>query len=133
LPRLRRLQSGALRRPRSSEYASYSDSLRPCIACFFAGRSLAGDCPDRPVTGSTELLLGWASGLELRSPLYARVARELAGDPHVDSIFGEDPDWRAPLQLFAGVHYLVLCGRASWDDVGAAVAEHADFLRDRVA
>ena len=36
----------------------------------------------------------------------------------------------APLQLFGGLHYLVLAGRASWDDVGAAVGEREDFLRE---
>ena len=51
----------------------------------------------------------------------------------MDAVFGDAPAWRAPLQLFAGLHYLVLRGQASWDDVGTALAEHGDFLRERVA
>jgi hypothetical protein len=42
-------------------------------------------------------------------------------------------DWRYPLQLLSGLHYLVLAGRASWDDVGAALRGEADFLREWVA
>jgi hypothetical protein len=37
------------------------------------------------------------------------------------------------LQLFSGLHYLVLAGRASWDDVGAALRDEADFLLEWVA
>jgi len=37
------------------------------------------------------------------------------------------------LQLFAGLHYLVLAGRASWGDVGAGLRDEADFLSDWVA
>lgn len=37
------------------------------------------------------------------------------------------------MQLFAGLHYLVLSGRASWDDVGAALRDEAPFLRDWLA
>jgi hypothetical protein len=33
------------------------------------------------------------------------------------------------LRLLAALHYLVLSGRASWDDVGAALDGEADFLR----
>jgi hypothetical protein len=33
-----------------------------------------------------------------------------------------------PLRLLGGLHYLVLGGLASWDDVGAALDEHRDFL-----
>jgi len=36
------------------------------------------------------------------------------------------------LQLFSGLHYLVLAGRASWDDVGAALGDEAGFLREWV-
>jgi hypothetical protein len=32
------------------------------------------------------------------------------------------------LRLLAGLHYLVLAGQASWDDVGAALDRHAEFL-----
>lgn len=37
------------------------------------------------------------------------------------------------MQLFAGLHYLVLAGRASWDDVGAALRDEAEFLREWIA
>jgi hypothetical protein len=37
------------------------------------------------------------------------------------------------LQLFAGLHYLVLSGRASWEDLGSALRDEADFLADWVA
>jgi hypothetical protein len=36
------------------------------------------------------------------------------------------------LQLFSGLHYLVLAGRATWDDVGAALREEVEFLHDWV-
>ncbi len=41
--------------------------------------------------------------------------------------------WRLPLQLFAGLHYLVLSGRATWDDVRAALRDEDAFLRDWLA
>jgi hypothetical protein len=37
------------------------------------------------------------------------------------------------LQLLSGLHYLVLAGLASWDDVGAALRDEAGFLREWVA
>ena len=40
---------------------------------------------------------------------------------------------RAPLQLFAGLHYLVLSGRASWDDPRGALAGEGGFLREWMA
>jgi hypothetical protein len=45
----------------------------------------------------------------------------------------DELDWRYPLQLFSGLHYLVLAGRASWEDVGAALRDEAEFLADWVA
>jgi hypothetical protein len=54
---------------------------------------------------------------------------ELADEP----LRPDEVDWRYPLQLFSGLHYLVLAGRASWEDVGAALRDEADFLRDWVA
>jgi hypothetical protein len=54
---------------------------------------------------------------------------ELADEP----LLPDEVDWRYPLQLFSGLHYLVLAGRASWDDVGAALRDEADFLREWVA
>lgn len=40
----------------------------------------------------------------------------------------DDPPWDFPLRLLAGLHYLVLEGRASWDDIDRAVEEERDFL-----
>lgn len=37
-------------------------------------------------------------------------------------------DWSVPLRLLGGLHYLVLGGEASWDDVERALAEHEDLL-----
>jgi hypothetical protein len=39
-----------------------------------------------------------------------------------------DLPWDFPLRLLAGLHYLVLAGRASWADVDGALEEHAEFL-----
>jgi hypothetical protein len=50
----------------------------------------------------------------------------------VPAIVGEDVDFRAPLKLLAGLHYAVLAGKASWDDVPAALDEHAEFLREYI-
>jgi hypothetical protein len=36
--------------------------------------------------------------------------------------------WDLPLRLLAGLHYLVLANQASWDDLDAAFAQHAEFL-----
>jgi len=69
---------------------------------------------------------GWCAG---RSPLYEELCRRLAGDPRVESIAPDEPRWDFPLRLLAGLHHLVLEGRASWDDVGAALDGHAAFLR----
>jgi hypothetical protein len=48
-------------------------------------------------------------------------------------LVGADPAWDAPLRLLGGLHALVLTGRASWDEVDSALAEHADFLAHAVA
>jgi hypothetical protein len=39
-----------------------------------------------------------------------------------------DMNWDLPLRILGGLHYLVLGGEASWDDVDAAVDAHAEFL-----
>jgi hypothetical protein len=44
-----------------------------------------------------------------------------------------DLRWDLPLRLLGGLHYLVLAGRASWDDIGAALDEHAGFLSRHAA
>src|SRR5919109_246302 len=49
------------------------------------------------------------------------------------ALVGDDVDWRVPLQLFSGLHYLVLSGRASWDDVPGALHDKRDFLLDWLA
>ena len=40
-----------------------------------------------------------------------------------------DLRWDLPLRLLGALHYLVLAGLASWDDVPAALEQHAGFLR----
>jgi hypothetical protein len=60
--------------------------------------------------------------------LYARVCRQLAGDPRVAGV-APDLEWDLPLRLLAGLHYLVLGGEASWDDLVTALERHAQFLR----
>jgi hypothetical protein len=47
----------------------------------------------------------------------------------VAAIVGEEPAWDAALRLLGGLHFLVLAGRASWDD---SLSAHADFLREFV-
>src|ERR1700716_3424719 len=60
-----------------------------------------------------------------RSPLYAELCRRLAEDPRVDDI-APDLVWDFPLRLLGGLHYLVLAGEASWDDIGAALDQHRE-------
>ena len=64
---------------------------------------------------------------DTRSPLYAALCRRLARDPRVGAI-APDLRWDFPLRLLGGLHYLVLGGEASWDDVGRALDEHPGFL-----
>jgi hypothetical protein len=56
------------------------------------------------------------------------VCRRLAEDPRVGAV-APDLDWDFPLRLLGALHYLVLAGQASWDDVGGALETHAAFLR----
>lgn len=44
-----------------------------------------------------------------------------------------DLRWDLPLRLLGGLHYLVLGGLASWDDVDGALDTHAEFLRRHAA
>ena len=53
--------------------------------------------------------------------MYASLCRRFAGDPVAAGIGG------TPLQLLAGLHYLVLGGEASWDDLD--LEANAEFLR----
>jgi hypothetical protein len=55
------------------------------------------------------------------------VCRRLAEDPRVDDI-APDLGWDLPLRLLAGLHYLVLAGDASWDDLDAALDDRAEPL-----
>jgi hypothetical protein len=55
------------------------------------------------------------------------VCRRLAADPRVDDL-APDLSWDLPLRLLGGLHYLVLSGDASWDDVDGAIDEHVEFL-----
>ncbi|HZT92447.1 MAG TPA: DUF2332 domain-containing protein [Gaiellaceae bacterium] len=64
---------------------------------------------------------------EGRSQLYAALCRRLADDPRVGGV-APDLEWDFPLRLLGALHYLVLAGQASWDDVGAALEQHAQFL-----
>jgi hypothetical protein len=65
--------------------------------------------------------------------LYAELCRRFADDPLVDPLVGVEPAWDVPLRLLGGLHALVLSGQASWDDVDAALEDHADFLARAVA
>ena len=49
-------------------------------------------------------------------------------EPAVSEIVGDEPAWDAPLRLLGGLHYLVLGGEASWDEVDDALDRHAEFL-----
>jgi hypothetical protein len=60
--------------------------------------------------------------------LYARVCRQLAGNPRVAGV-APDLEWDLPLRLLGGLHYLVLGGEASWGALDAALERHALFLR----
>lgn len=67
----------------------------------------------------------------LGSPVYARLAAQLADDPAPASpIVGDDTSWDLGLRLFAAVHYHVLSGAApdalsgKWSDFSAALAAH---------
>jgi hypothetical protein len=67
-----------------------------------------------------------------RSTLYASLCRRFADDERVGAL-AERWEQRVPLQLLAGLHYLVLGGEASWDAVDEALEEHREFLRRFVA
>lgn len=55
------------------------------------------------------------------------MCRRLADDPRVCDL-DPDLDWDFPLRLLGGLHYLVLAGQSSWDDIGAALVAHRAFL-----
>jgi hypothetical protein len=59
--------------------------------------------------------------------MYAALASRFADDPRVAAL-APDLRWDFPLRLLGGMHYLVLAGEASWDDVDTMLDEHAPFL-----
>jgi hypothetical protein len=79
-----------------------------------------------------EIFLAQAELAEGRSPLYARLWRELADDARIAAIVGSAPAWDSPLQLMAGIHYLVLTGAATWEGIDDTLADHEAFLREWV-
>src|SRR6266496_312917 len=80
-----------------------------------------------------QVFLDQAESSAPRSLLYAKLCRRFADDPRIDAIVGPDPKWDAPLRLLGALHALVLAGRASWEDVDAALEQHADYLARAVA
>jgi len=83
--------------------------------------------PNSEIGRQAEIFRRQAVYCEGRSPLYAQLCRRLAEDPRVGDV-APDLDWDLPLRLLGALHYLVLAGEASWDDVGAALDTHAAFL-----
>jgi hypothetical protein len=79
-----------------------------------------------------EIFLAQSELAEGRSPLYARLWRELADDARVTAIIGPDPAWDAPLRLMAGLHYLVLTGVGTWEGLDDLLVDHEAFLREWV-
>lgn len=65
--------------------------------------------------------------------MYADLCRRFADDPAIGLIVESPPYWDAPLRLLSGLHYLVLTGRADWNDIDAALTVHRDDLRRFVA
>ena len=79
---------------------------------------------------SSQVFLNQAAQCEGRSPLYVELLRLWADDPVAAEIVGPDPEWDAPLRMLGGLHFLVLGGRARWDD---PLEQHRGFLSDFVA
>jgi hypothetical protein len=76
----------------------------------------------------------------LGSPVYAGLAERLGREPEiVEPLFDGDVRWDAPLRLFGAVHQLALTHVAPdalsgrWEDFTAALVEHQDELRSRIA
>jgi hypothetical protein len=84
------------------------------------------------VAARAEVFRAQARSAAGRSPLYDELWRRLADEPLVDALVEEDR-WDTPLKVAGGLHYLVLAGRASWDDVDLALVEEREFLRRYVA
>jgi len=79
-----------------------------------------------------EIFLAQSELAEGRSPLYARLWRELADDARVAAIVGPEPAWDAPLRLMAGIHYLVLTGVGTWEGIDDVLVDQEAFLREWV-
>src|SRR5439155_3030022 len=104
---------GRMWRPRRG---AVPDVLSPLLGLA----SLASGAP-RPrgtlMTSQAEFFLRQAADCDGRSPLYARLCRELAEEPLAAEIEPE-PRWDLPLRLLGGLHYLHLAeGIDSWSDV----------------
>ena len=76
---------------------------------------------------------------QLGSPVYARLAGQLAEDPRpAGAILGDDASWDLGLRLFGAVHHHVLTGVApsalsgDWDDFASALDTHAGSLTEFV-
>ena len=54
-------------------------------------------------------------------------------EPLVVALLGDEVPSRAPLRLFAALHYLVLSGRGSWDEPRAMLCDEAGFVREWLA
>jgi hypothetical protein len=78
---------------------------------------------------TSQVFLNQAAQCEGRSPLYAELLRRYAADPVAAEIVGPEPEWDAPLRMLGGLHFLVLGGRANWDD---PLELHRGFLSDFV-
>jgi hypothetical protein len=68
-----------------------------------------------------------------RSEQYADICERLATDERVASLIADPPPWDTPLRVMSALHFLVLQGKADWDDLGTALVEHAGFLRRHIA
>ncbi|MBV9485248.1 MAG: DUF2332 domain-containing protein [Frankiaceae bacterium] len=68
-----------------------------------------------------------------KAPRYAAICESFATDERIAALIEDPPRWDAPLRVMSALHYLVLAGRASWDDIDTALVEHADFLRRHIA
>jgi hypothetical protein len=85
-----------------------------------------------PAPVRAEVFLAQARAAAGRSPLYDALWRRLADEPLVDELVDEYR-WDTPLKVVGGLHYLVLDGRAAWDDVEEALVGEREFLRRYVA
>jgi hypothetical protein len=95
------------------------------------GRRKVELMPD-PRSEQRRVFLRQRPHFEGRSPLYTQLCSFLADADAVQEIV-EFWDWDTPLRFLAGLHYLVLSGRANWDDVPETLVREQAFLRGFVA